>query len=256
MIESTSPNYIHRSARLAISVAAAFFLAGSMTAKADVTLISEIPGRDVPVISGAAEESEKSFTPASTFKPIITLVAFKKDKVTLRTHMACSDSYLPMPKPADLDLQQAMYYSSNQYFGALAEKVGGEALLEMAALCHFGNAPGTQPQDLMEWAHGGGILVTPLQEHAFARRLAQDELPVDKKIQDELKQAMTWPATASGREVHGKTGSMSGIFWFNGFCRAGDKVRVITVMLNRPGATRDEAIKAFYVEAEKPFAPR
>jgi beta-lactamase class D len=236
-----------------VAISGAFMLAAISMACADVTLVSGFPEPETAVIIGDESQTQKEFPTASTFKMIIALAAFDKGTANLDTQTICSDEFLPSKKPRLLNFQQAMYYSSNQYFEALLQKLKNSDLLEMAERCHFGKTFGDPPKDIKEWVHGGSIRVTPVEEHEFMRRLAQRKLPVERKIQDKLIQAMTWPPTSHGREVHGKTGSVRNTYWFNGFCRDADHIRVITVLHTGAASSRDHAIQAFYREAEKPF---
>lgn len=224
---------------------------GQGTLRADVTLLSDIPGAEVPYISGEESEAEKAFSPASTFKMIIALTAFEQKIATPETELTCQDAHLS-PKPQVLKFQKAMQDSSNDFFRQLVDKLTDEQLLEMARRCEFGTIPVAAPKDRKDWVHGGGIRVTPLQEHRFLRKLIRGKLLVSVESQKQLMAVMAWPAVEAGVNVYGKTGSYEKTYWFSGLAvKAGGAVRVITVTLTAEDANRSRAIQRFYDQIKR-----
>ena len=222
-------------------------------AQADVVILSDVPGSDKPLVSRETEQADEYFSPASTFKMIIALVAFEKGIATAQTVHLCSDNHLPT-KPLKLDFQQAMYYSSNDYFVALMDKIEGKELVEMAERCGFGKAVGPMPGDKSAWRHGGNIRVTPMQEHMFLRNLAQGTLPVDRRVQADLVRVMKWPSPVEGVKAFGKTGSWERTYWFSGMAVIeGQPDRICTVTLTSFGSDRDQAISTFFQQIKRPL---
>jgi hypothetical protein len=261
------------------AILSAFLIAGGLTARADVVLTSIIPGEEMPVVEGNRQEADKAFTTASTFKMIVALAALEEGILAAGTKLACNDAHLPR-RPMTLELREAMFFSSNDYFAHLARKLGNEQIQQMARACAFGNdAP--PPKNIDDWAHGGNVRITPRQQHAFMRRLAAARLPADSRNQWGLQNALAWPRSAplaamaikSGDlpaafateenpspEFFGKTGSWDGIRWFTGYAllppetKLGQtqprRARIVTVLLTKPGSTRQQAIDAFYKAAQ------
>lgn len=226
---------------------ALIILTGSLIPiRADVVLLSDIPGAEAPYVSGDAAEADKAFTPASTFKMIIALTAFEQKIATPETELTCMDPYLS-PTPQKLKFQKAMQDSSNDFFDQLVAKLTDAQLLDMAKRCSFGNVTGEVPKDRKEWRRGGVIRVTPRQEHQFLRQLIRGKLPVDVAAQKQLLAVMVWPQVDAGINVYGKTGSYEQTYWFSGLAvKAGGKVRVVTVTLTAPDGNRAKAIQRFY----------
>jgi beta-lactamase class D len=230
------------------------FAAGSQT-PADVVILSDFPGSDKPLISGETGQADQPFSPASTFKMIIALVALEKKIATPTTTILCSDSYLPQ-KPMQLDFQKAMYHSSNDFFVALLDKITPDELLAMAAKCGFGKPTGPPPSDKSAWRHGGNIRVTPREEHRFLRKLAAGQLPVAPGVQADLIRVMRWPSPKDQWQIFGKTGSWERTYWFVGMVHKSEgPARIGTVTLTSHGSDREKAIQRFLQQIERPIEP-
>src|SRR5438552_2572051 len=76
---------------------------------ADVILISDLPGREAPVIMGDAEEADRLFSPASTFKMIISFNALTQGIADEKTTALCNDEFLPI-KNMKLDFHRALFF--------------------------------------------------------------------------------------------------------------------------------------------------
>lgn len=254
---------MHRRVLLFIFAVATLTLA---SAHADVFLVSQIPGDAAPKITGDVAQVDARFTTASTFKIIIALAGLESGRLTPETTRLCNDTYLPQ-RPASLDLHAALFRSSNEYFALTARMLRHEPLEEMARRCEFGQVA-QRPENLADWSHGGEVQISPREQHSFMRRLAAGKLPVKPEVLDAIVPTLEWPE--SGKEFaslqepekkdapryYGKTGSARGVLWFSGFVDKPDPrnadarlIRVITVLLTRSGATRDQAIQAFYDRA-------
>ena len=231
-----------------------YILAGTALggmARGDVILIRDLPGEEVRVLGDAAE-TDRFFSPASTFKMIVALAAFEQGIASPETQAECNDPFLPS-RPMRLAFPEAMRHSSNEFFTPLFRRLTPEQLTEMAARCGFGRAEKAFLLPVEEFRHGGIFRITPRQQHDFMRRLALGELPVSWRVQEELKTVLEWPleAKAEGR-AYGKTGSWEKVYWFTGLRHFPGKTRLVTVLLTAPGSTREKAIAAFLKHSALP----
>lgn len=218
---------------------------------ADVILVSDPEQGAAPELIGNEKEADAFFSPASTFKMILTLAGLEQGKAAPETRWICRDAFLPQ-RPMELNLTQALYYSSNEYFLHLEDLLKPDDFLEMGRRVHFGEEKIALAKVKREdWKHGGAFLITPRQEHAFMRSLARQELPVSKTVGETLQRVLQWPDSHSGVHAWGKTGSWDHCYWFTGLAERGNRRRVITVLLTQNGSTRDQAIARFYEQAEK-----
>jgi beta-lactamase class D len=236
-------------------------VAGWITVRADVVLMSDVPlsnapsntpAKEEPFASGSKEEADKEFSPASTFKMIIALTAFEKKIAAPDTKLLCVDNVIAgQGKP--LTFQEAMYTSNNDFFRQLIARLKDEDLFDMATRCKFGNAKEGSMKSREDWIHGGPFRVTPRQEHAFLRALIRGKLPVEVACQKDLMTVMRWPVDQPGVYVYGKTGSWEKTFWFSGIAVKSGSVRVMTVTLTAPGASRAKAIGRFFALINRPI---
>ncbi|HSI83096.1 MAG: penicillin-binding transpeptidase domain-containing protein [Candidatus Methylacidiphilales bacterium] len=218
--------------------------------RADLILTSEVPGADEPKHEGDTQEITKTYSPASTFKLIIELAALESEVAAYNTVLPAADREKQSGKK-ELDGREAMFYSSNDYFLKLVEKMTPQIVMEMANRCAFGHAQGDN-RDIMkaeprDWAHGGKIIyISPAQQHAFMRQVAKKALPVKPVTLEGLMNTMEWPGRA-GYRVFAKSGSFDKVYWFTGVAvKEGQPSKVITVLVTAKDGTRDQAIERFY----------
>jgi hypothetical protein len=143
-----------------------------------------------------------------------------------------------------------MFYSSNDYFIGLLPT---EALARLPArLVECGLADAPPPRWLegppREICSGGSLRVTPRRNHEFMLRLALGRLASSPAIQAQLETACLWPPHEGPLRVYGKTGTLTGAVWFNGFSRDPGTGRMIVRTVFIPGTLnqRAEAIRRFY----------
>ena len=209
-----------------------------------VLLVTEVGGKTV--VSGKAELAEQRFVPASTFKVLLAWAALEEGIVTPETKQLLRDKHVPKT-PREADLHEAMYYSSNDYFVWLAEKLGAEKLKRYIAVS--GYAGGAVPSDwpsVKSLHGGGGLTVTPRENHEFMQKVATGKLTSSPKIQAQLLEVLRWPCTDANKQLYGKTGTSNGAVWFNGFGIANGGETVVTVFMPGTAEYRPRVIAGFY----------
>jgi len=229
---------------------------------ADVVITQELTPDTTPKIDGLASEARTAYSPASTFKMIIALAAFEQGVATPETKELCNDKHLKL-RPMRLNFQQAMFYSSNDFFVKVMENLTNEEIAGMAEKCGFGEPKGKMPENKSDWRYGATFRVTPLQEAAFLRKLAFGQLPASKSAQKNLVRVMKWPSEVEGVTVYAKTGSWERTYWMVGLAAYptadGQVFQSIVVTLKDRGSNRDKAIKRFWQavkEGKKQYATR
>jgi beta-lactamase class D len=194
-------------------------------------------------ISGNAALADQKFTPASTFKVMIAWAALEEGLATPATKHLIKDSYVP-GTPREVDMHEAMYFSSNDYFDWLGKKLGREKLEKYIAIS--GYAGGKPPRgwldnmDLIE--HGGTITITPRENHEFFYKLQQEpdciqsgKLVSSQGVMMMLRTVLQWPNANDETVFWGKTGMAGGAVWF-----VGDGVRA-----TESGASWTQAVTVF-----------
>lgn len=232
--------------------------AGASSAFADLILTSEVPGSSEPKIQGDLKEIAKTYSPASTFKIIITFAAVENEVANAYTVLKAPDREKLAGK-TDLNGREAMFFSSNEYYLHLMERLSPQTVVDMAKRCGFGNAVGDDAAPMKanakDWGHGGRIIyISPAQQHTFMREFAAARLPLKPHTMEETLKTMEWPGRA-GYKVYAKSGSFDKIFWFTGMAvKEGAPTRVITVLVTAKDGTRDQAIQRFYEQLGPPAA--
>lgn len=226
-----------------------------------LVMITEQGAGSIAELKGNVGLLTKKVTPASTFKIIIAWAALEEGLVKPEDRHMCRDSYVP-DTPRELDLHEALYYSSNDYFAWLAEKLGRERLEKYVKKSPLAGALGRDSEalagDLKEAAHGGGLQVMPVEQHAMAVKLAEGKLADSPEVMEKLKKALRWPCSEESVSLHGKTGTWQGASWYNGWGVSKDgKWKAVTVFTPytppdwKP--VRDHTVGQFYgVFGQKP----
>lgn len=220
-----------------------------------VVLVTDGRNGTAQIQSGNPKLAQEAFSPASTFKIVLSWAGLEAGLATPETTRLVNDRHVP-GTPRQITLQEAMFYSSNEYFMWMGEQLGREKLVE--AVNRSGFFPEPVPADWpgkegWPWAviKGGDLKVTPQQEHAFITRVALGRLASLQMIQDKLLQVMQWPKRSEGSlwQPYGKTGVWGGAVWFNGFWLRPDdpeSVRCVTVFQKGGVQDRDACIDRFY----------
>ncbi|MDR1144636.1 MAG: serine hydrolase [Verrucomicrobiales bacterium] len=198
-------------------------------------------------VSGDAALAELKFTPASTFKVLIAWAALEEGLVTPGTKHLVKDQFVP-GAPRELDLHDALYFSSNDYFDWLGKKLGREQLEKYITVSGYagGKMPPGWLDDMDTVERGGTLTVTPRENHAFMLKLAGGQLTSSPSIQKLLLQALRWPCKDADRGLYGKTGTADGVLWFNGFSLSNRRCEVVTVFGLGTPKWRLRIIGAFY----------
>lgn len=220
-----------------------------------LTIASEEKVREKSEILPAATEflgdlslRERPMPPASLFKVLIARVALRRGVVSPDDEHAVEPTF-PSTRRS---LRWVLFFSSNLAFENLGRQVGVDALRNEALRSGFLIPPfsatfgiGRDPALF----RGGEERTTALRVHAYMRALSHTH---------EMDEPLRWPgeclaggskSPVAGR-LSGKSGAWGGAAWMTGYCRAGDLVRVVTVLVPyRPPewkVARGEAIRRFY----------
>lgn len=237
---------------LGVAGLAFIFLSGAQAGQRQILALTSSEGQASPVVDGPAEWVDQGQCAASTFKVFLSWVALEEGLAGPGTRLTSADKHVPgTPRP--ITLHQAMYYSSNDYFLKLFEKVPQQKI--DAYLLRTGLAGEKVPAN---WrtperalASGGTLKISPRMNHEFMRRIAFGKLASTPAVQAALESVLRWPGPAAraGQPpppvFYGKTGTFSGAVWFNGFADDG-KRRVCTVYLPGTVDQRMDAISRFY----------
>jgi len=223
------------------------------TGRADpVLILTSIEKQEEPGVQGPSEWLDQGRCPASTFKVFLAWVALEEGLAVPETRLNSADKHVP-GSPRAITLHQAMYYSSNDYFVQLFEKMPQAKIDDYLLRSGLAGAkvPGAWRTSSRSLVSGGNLLVSPRTNHAFMRNMAFGKLASTPVVQSAWESVMRWPgpvAEAGYKNVprlYGKTGTFSGAVWFNGF--GDDEVRkVCTVFLPGSVAERPAAVSAFY----------
>ncbi|MDX6765845.1 MAG: penicillin-binding transpeptidase domain-containing protein [Candidatus Methylacidiphilales bacterium] len=221
---------------------------GAQAADPAVLVLTSTREDRAPHVEGPKERIDTGVCLASTFKVFLAWVALEEGLAGPDTRRVCTDAHVP-GSPRELNLHQAMFYSSNDYFLQLFARFPQKKL--DAYLLRSGLIGSTVPPGWLaasgRLVSGGGLLVSPAANHEFMRRVAFGQLASSPAVQLDLEAVMRWPGPGGGKApvFYGKTGVYGGAVWFNGFADEGTR-RVCTVQLPGSVAERPRAVAAFY----------
>ncbi|MEM6821547.1 MAG: penicillin-binding transpeptidase domain-containing protein [Verrucomicrobiota bacterium] len=239
--------------RFLIMMAGAFGIASPASSYAEVDkdflILESFNAKQVPrVIKGNYQLARAQVSAASTFKTLLSWAALEEGLITPETRWEVGDRHVPNT-PREINLHQAMYYSSNDYFITLAKKVGKEKLTAYIQKSRLFPEPIAEDWIGEEWRpviKGGSLLTTPMKNHLFMRNLAFGKLTSSNKVKKDLFSVLEWPAEHPMVRLYGKTGVWGGAVWYNGFGVKQLHRRVITVFFKGGIERRPQAIGAFY----------
>jgi beta-lactamase class D len=210
-------------------------------------LILETEANQKTGIGGNRDLMSQSFTPASTFKIILAWAGIEEGLVEPGTLHEVHDAHVP-ETPRRISLKDALFYSSNDYFIWLAEKLNVHKITRYIEKSEWmgksvpENWLGNDPRAVVR---AGTLKVTPLQQHQFIQKLMNGVL-ISGSNGDKLKRALEWPSSDPNVRLFGKTGSWGGVVWFNGFGESPKGKKAVTVLVRKSGAKRDDGIRFFY----------
>jgi beta-lactamase class D len=175
-----------------------------------------------------AEWATKPQSPASTFKPMLALIALETGALRSENEVVKWDGTPYPDKPEwqkDMALREAMRTSSEPFFGVLATRIGREPLAEWVARVGYGNGR-IGPNAPRVW-HDGVLTVTAQQQLGFVDRLRRGDLPFSAKTIATVKATML-DSDINGRRIYGKTGTHTGnhgqpgVGWWIGWAEGGN----------------------------------
>ncbi|PJZ78430.1 penicillin-binding transpeptidase domain-containing protein [Leptospira neocaledonica] len=204
-------------------------------------------------VYGASEFLKREYSPASTFKTYLVLSLLENYSIDPEEKIECVDKHIPN-SPRLLNLRDALFYSSNEYFEKIFPKLGKDKLdLTLRKIGYLENSKANTKIedwwiDLAGLKHGGRIRLTPKKIHSSWAKIFGNGYGLSKGITEEWKKTLFW-SECPEREanVYGKTGSWEGSFWFQGALVRSQSDYVIYTILNRSkSGSRSGTIIRFY----------
>ena len=204
-------------------------------------------------VYGAAEFLKRRYSPASTFKTYLVLSLLENHSIDPEEKIECVDKHI-QNSPRLLDLRDALFYSSNDYFEKVFSKLEKDKLdLTLRKIGYLDNFRSNVKvedwwTDLAGLKHGGKIRLSPKKVHSSWTKIFENGYGFPKDILKEWKKALFW-SECSEREanVYGKTGSWEGSYWFQGALVRSENDYVIYTILNRSkSGSRTATIQKFY----------
>ncbi len=174
-----------------------------------------------------AEQFDRPFTPASTFKIGNTLIGLETGAVAdAGTVMPWDGTVRPNPAwNRDHDLQSAFRHSTVWYYQELARRIDPAQMQHWLTAADYGNADTSGGIDRF-WLTGG-LRISPRQQLDFLQRLHDSALPFSPRTMDITRNIMTVEDTL-GHVLRAKTGwgTQDGmdIGWYVGYVETHGKV--------------------------------
>jgi len=169
---------------------------------------------------------QASYLPASTFKIANTIIALETGVVE------DAETVLPWdgtPREledwnAKLTLREAIRTSCVPCYQDIARKIGQARMNEWLVRLDYGNRDASGGIDAF-WL-GGGLRITPLEQLAFLRRLAEGKLPISERTREIVLDLITLDVGPE-HQLLGKTGFVTQeragkeLGWFIGYVELG-----------------------------------
>lgn len=214
----------------------------------DTVVLETVGHGPTRVVAGDPKLADKAFSPASTFKVVIAWAALEEGVAEPSTTFKVADKHVP-GAPRAVTLAEAMFFSSNDAFVELASRLPKGSLGKYVEQSGFTDGP--PPKDWLKddpssVRRGGALLVTPRQQHAFILRVMRGKVGSSKMKAEQLLECLAWPVKGSKVRLYGKTGTLTGVTWFNGFGIEEWNDRAVTVLCIGPEANRADTVAAFY----------
>lgn len=188
-------------------------------------------------------------SPASTFKIVSSIVALESG--------VAPDPGLQIPWDGqtrsfanwnhDMDMREAFAVSCLPYYQELVRRIGRERFAAPFARLDYGN--GAMGPTLDAFWLDGSLVISPVEQVAFLRRLEEGRLPITSRTRELVREVMIRERRGDA-VLRGKTGwAMAGTAdergWFVGYVTHDDReVTYVAVRLIRSAATADDAFLA------------
>ena len=221
----------------------------------------------------SVKNANQSAAPGSILKPLFLTAALQQNEILPQTTVFCRRNLrivdgaheykLPCTHPQSnlaFSAREALAYSCNQYFAALADRIPTPQLA--AILQHYGlpqaPTPLTREQKQLLVLGVEGIAVSPAQMAAAYRKLFLELKQVqgdtvDQGLKDSVRFGMAHNAAVPGIDVAGKTGTTTGGGWFAGSAPLGRQHVIVVIYLPRGnGADAARLAQHFVLTAKGP----
>jgi stage II sporulation protein D len=195
--------------------------------------------------------------PGSILKPLFLASALEHQQILPQTTVFCRRDLritdggrewsLPCTHPQNnvaFTAQEALAYSCNRYFAALADRIPpaqASAILEHYGLPQTHTAQSREQEELVVLGLAG-VLVSPVQVAEAYRKLALEldapQAPaaldaVRQGLKDSVRFGMAHNAALPAMEIAGKTGTVTGAGWFAGIASLAREKVVLVIYLPR-----------------------
>lgn len=166
-----------------------------------------------------------AYVPASTFKMLNALIGLQNQKATTTEIFRWDGQKRSMPAwDKDMTLAEAMKLSAVPVYQELARRIGLELMQKEVTRVGFGNADIGIVVDRF-WLDGP-LKITPVQEAEFAYKLANNKLPFDVNVQNQVKNMLLVDQRGEIK-LYAKTGlsiknGQPDIGWYTGWVEQAD----------------------------------
>jgi len=209
--------------RLASSLALAALTSLSATAQARVVCTALADAATGKILLSEGDCSSR-VTPASTFKMAISLMGydagFLKDEHT--PNLPWKEGYLDWREDwkQSTDPQRWMKLSVVWFSQQVTQTLGRKRVQHYVDVFDFGNRdisgdPGQNNSLTMSWINSS-LKISPLEQIAFQRKIANRSLPVSVHAYDMTDKITLQEWRPDGWELHAKTGGAGGNGWYVG----------------------------------------
>lgn len=139
-------------------------------------------------------EYNKQYIPSSTFSLCNAIIALSTGALDNPNQILKWDSVEHFHKSwnKDSDLKHAIENSTYWYFQECARRVGADKMKTWLDNLNYGNNDTSGGVD--QFWKDGGLRISPKEQLDFFKKLRNNELPVDKNIQDVVKELMVTEA--------------------------------------------------------------
>jgi len=254
----------------------------AMAGKPGAAVVVDVQSGKIIAQHGMETAARRLATPGSTIKPFVLMALLKSQKFssdeaffcrrTLRIagkRMDCTHPELAAP----LHAEEALAYSCNSYFAAMAERISSADLVSALQQAGFTSPTGwskdevtgavrqteTLEQRRLQALGEEDVTITPLELLAAYRTIALQDLRQDKTweviyrgLQDSTTYGMAHSAAPDGYNVAGKTGTANSASsalthgWFAGYAPA-EKPEIALVVYLEHGRGSEAAAVAHTV---------